>query len=482
MSPEPVGSRQQDFSGFTPLHEEYDYLLDEVAGAVPEQLRGTVYRNGPGRLEAGGQPLGHLFDGDGMLSMFRFADGRVRFRNRYVRTRHYRRSRHTRGAPFRGLGTMRPGGVLANALRFPVNVANTAVIMHAGTLLALWEAGRPTEIDPDSLDTVGEYDYDGELRWLGAFSAHPKWDPDTGEMFNFGLALAPIPKLVCYRVDPTGRLTTLGAVRLSAPMFNHDVGLTKRHMVFVVPPLVFRPSKLAGAALGLHDYIDALEYDAERPTMIALVPRDGGRVRIVHTEPLMHLHIANAYDDGADTVVELLNYDASWTQLNAQLLTVDGTVPDTTMPYGGVLRRIRITRSGRVIHEPLTDLRGDFPMLNPRVSGRRHRYTYLVVGVEGSTYPNAVAKLDHHTGASTLHRLPPGHLAHEPVFIPRPGGAAEDDGWLAVVVQDCHRHRAHLRLLDAGAVSADPVFTGHLRHSMPLTFHGCFTPRVGRSG
>src|SRR5690606_32047084 len=178
---------------------------------------------------------------------------------------------------------------------------------------------------------------------------------------NFGLALAPIPKLVCYRVDPTGRLTTLGAVRLSAPMFNHDVGLTKRHMVFVVPPLVFRPSKLAGAALGLHDYIDALEYDAERPTMIALVPRDGGRVRIVHTEPLMHLHIANAYDDGADTVVELLNYDASWTQLNAQLLTVDGTVPDTTMPYGGVLRRIRITRSGRLMHEPLTDLRGDLP-------------------------------------------------------------------------------------------------------------------------
>src|SRR5690606_26445934 len=167
MSPEPVGSRQQAFSGFTPLHEEYDYLLDEVAGAVPEQLRGTVYRNGPGRLEAGGQPLGHLFDGDGMLSMFRFADGRVRFRNRYVRTRHDRRSRHTRGAPFRGLGTRRPGGVLANALRFPVNVANTAVIMHAGTLLALWEAGRPTEIDPDSLDTVGEYDYDGELRWLG---------------------------------------------------------------------------------------------------------------------------------------------------------------------------------------------------------------------------------------------------------------------------------------------------------------------------
>ena len=147
-------------STYKALYEEYDYTVDDFTGALPDELRGTLYRNGAGKLDAGGQPLGHLFDGDGMLSMFVLADGKMHYRNRYVRTEHYQKSLVSNGAPFRALGTMRPGGILANALRFPANVANTGVVMHAGKLLALWEGGRPTEINPDTLDTIGLHDYE----------------------------------------------------------------------------------------------------------------------------------------------------------------------------------------------------------------------------------------------------------------------------------------------------------------------------------
>jgi all-trans-8'-apo-beta-carotenal 15,15'-oxygenase len=36
-------------------------------GKLPEGLQGTLYRNGPGLLEAYGTPLVHPIDGDGMV-------------------------------------------------------------------------------------------------------------------------------------------------------------------------------------------------------------------------------------------------------------------------------------------------------------------------------------------------------------------------------------------------------------------------------
>ncbi|AYF75488.1 carotenoid oxygenase family protein [Nocardia yunnanensis] len=469
--------KDDTYSDYLPLYDEYDYDIDEFEGSIPADLRGSLYRNGPGKLDAGGQQLGHLFDGDGMISKFAITDGKVRYRNRFVRTKHYHRSlTTTAGAPYRALGTLRPGGVLANALRFPANVANTGVVMHAGKLLALWEGGPPTEIDPATLDTVGVHRFDGALKWLGAFSAHPKWDTTTGDMYNFGLAMVPNPGLVCYRVDRAGKLTKVGRVSLPRPMFNHDFGLTPRHLVFAIAPLVFPVAKMTAAGLGMRNYIEAIDYEADRGTMIALLPRYGGRPRIVHTDPLMHLHLSNTYEDGSDTVVEMVNYHASWEQLNGQLSGAQHGIADVSMPYGGTLLRLRITKNDRVIHEDLSDLHGDFPTFNLARTSRHHRYTYMAVGADGHHYPNAIAKIDTVSGQQQLHRLPPRHFAHEAIFTPRPGATAEDDGWLLVATQDRPNSLAHLRVLDARDLTADPVYVGSLRHHLPLTFHGNFTP------
>lgn len=469
-----------DFAAYTALYDEYDYVIDDTEGTLPADLQGTLYRNGAGKLDAGGQALGHLFDGDGMLSMFAMADGKVHYRNRYVRTKHYHKSLTSHGAPYRALGTMRPGGILTNALQFPANVANTSVAMHAGKLLALWEGGPPTEINPDTLDTIGVTRFNGELKWIGAFSAHPKWDPETGDMFNFGLAMVPSPKLACYRLDRAGKLHQLGQLKLPVAMFNHDMGLTRSHIVFAIAPLVFPTAKLMAAGLGLRNFIDAIEYDASRGTMIALVPRDGGKPRVLHTDPLLHLHLANTYEDGTDTVVELVHYDTTWEVLNGQLSTLSTDKASDVGVYGGQLLRLRITASDRVIHEPLTDLPGEFPSFNLSRTGLPNRYTYLSADADGSTYPNAVAKVDNTSGTVITHQFPYGHQPHEAVFAPRPDAVDEDDGWLLVATQDAVNNIASLQVLDAKDVGAGPVYTGRLRHHLPLTFHGCYTPRVAR--
>jgi all-trans-8'-apo-beta-carotenal 15,15'-oxygenase len=150
------------------------------------------------------------------------------------------------------------------------------------------------------------------------------------------------------------------------------------------------------------------------------------------------------------------------------------------MPYGGHLTRMRISPSGKVTREQLTDLSGEFPTFNLSRTGSANRYTYLSAGTDGSAHPNAIAKVDNSTGKEAGHHLPDGQLPHEAIFAPRPGGTDEDDGWLLVAAVDGLKKVASLIVLDAKAVEADPIYVGRLRHHLPLTFHGSFTPRVAQ--
>ena len=112
------------------VREEHDGPLEIVEGAIPPELRGVLYRNGPGRLERGGHVYGHLFDGDGMICRYAFEGGAVRYRNRFVRTREYLDEEQADQIRYRNFGTNLPGGMLANIgrLRFK-NAANTHVML-----------------------------------------------------------------------------------------------------------------------------------------------------------------------------------------------------------------------------------------------------------------------------------------------------------------------------------------------------------------
>lgn len=255
-------------------HREFDYDLDDIEGAIPGGLRGALYRIGPGRLDVDGHPLSHIFDGDGMVSRIDIGPEGVHYRNRYVRTKSFARTNETR-RPAKGFSTQRIGGSLANALRFPENLANTSVLLHDDVLYALWEGGRPHRLDAETLQTYGPESFGGALKRLGASSAHPKTHPATGEVFNSGLDFFLRPMIRCYRLDRGRRLHGLATVPIPKLGFVHDFALTERHLMFVLGPLVVRNP--IPVALGLRPFDDALSYRPELGTTIVLVPRDGGR-------------------------------------------------------------------------------------------------------------------------------------------------------------------------------------------------------------
>ncbi|MFI0349007.1 carotenoid oxygenase family protein [Actinomadura sp. 9N407] len=455
---------------YAALDDEHDYVVDGTG--VPEELTGTLYRNGPGRWQVGESLLDHIFDGDGMLSMFTFpGDGSVHYRNRYVRTRHYRYGQRKGRVGLRGLGTQRPGGMLANMLRPPANVANTGVVLHGGQLLALWEGGRPFRLDPDSLETLGEHSFDGRLRMTAAFSAHPSRCPDTGELFNFGMDFTRTRSLRCYRVDPGGRLHHLPRVRLPYTPWNHDFALTRRHLVFVINPVIPKAGRIL---LGTGSIADALAYEPHRPTCFTIVPRDGGRARVIEHEALLGFHFVNAFEDGDDIVVEFVRF-ADWDGVARAFR--DFRTHD--FPWGCALMRYRITPSSRIEREEICALPMELPHADIRQAGRPHRYTYFA-GRSGDRI--GIHAYDHGTGTRKVHELPPGHGFGEPVFAPRTPAAPEGDGWLLTLAYDPDEHRSRLLVLDARDMEAEPLAVVPLRHHIPMGFHGSFTERVAHIG
>ena len=74
-------------------------------------------------------------------------------------------------------------------------------------------------------------------------------------------------------------------------------------------------------------------------------------------------------------------------------------------------------------------------------------------------------------GTSAVHVFPEGWYAHEPVFVPRRGGAAEEEGYLVCPAYDANAHGFAVRVLDASdmRVACTLSFARHV----PYRFHAC---------
>lgn len=449
-----------------PQHSECEYALDEVDGEIPAELNGTLYRNGPGRWQDHtGRPLHHLFDGDGMISAFAIDRGEVRYRNRYVRTQHYLGKSTTRH-----LGTDAAGGWLANIARLPPNLANTNVVEHAGHLYALWEGGPPHELDPESLETLGPRRFGGELRWTGTYSAHPCFCPSSGDMFNFGVECIPTPHLRVYRTDRSGTLKHYRSVSLPYVAMVHDFAITERYLVFLVSPII--PDGIP-IALGFKSFGDGMRYRPERGSSFVLIPRDGGKIRRIECEAVLQFHLSNAFDDRGDVVLDAITYHGG------ELLECIARFRTSPLDRAtSEFTRFRVTASGRVIREQLSDRSCEFPRHHPDREGRPHRYSYFNTREHLGTLFDVVTKLDLSDNTETSYPVEsPGNSFCEPVFTPRPGAADEDDGWLLTVEYRAGTHTSRLVILDARNLARGPVATAELAQHVPQGFHGSFVAR-----
>lgn len=465
--------------GLANLDEEHSYWIDEIDGDLPSNLIGTFFRNGPGRQRVGEQPFGHWFDGDGMICQFSFLGDRVHFRNAYVKTPKYVEETAAQKVLYRGFGTQLPGGMWANFMKMPANPANTSIIYHGDKLLALNEGGRPWRLEPGSLDTVGEFDYDGGLSRTNVFSAHGKVHPRTGQYINFGAGVSgfgvtgPKPCINVYRIAPNGTLMQKTQLPLDRFPFCHDFALTDKYAIFFINSIVM--GGMFGFMLGKHSISDTIAFDQAIGMRVMVVDLDSLEVvKMFETDPGAIIHFGNAFEQGDEIVVDGMfqdNFDAN------------ATLKDVFNPNGrfggGYYNRYTLNMAtGDMRVERLVDTECEFPTFNPVAAGQKHQWCYTACSMANgaNSFFNGFQKVAF-DGDATIVTLPQGHYGSEPMFAAANDARAEDDGYVLEVVYDAFAHRSELQIFRAADVT-DRVCRLPLRHHVPHQFHGHFTPHV----
>jgi len=450
-------------TNLAPISFECDAPFLKIEGELPRELNGTLYRNGPNpQFDS---PGAHWFVGDGMLHAFTLENGRASYRNRWIRTPKWQAEHDAGRALFGGFGRKLPGAPAT--VTDDGGVANTNIIFHAGRLLALEEAHRPTEIEPGTLNRLGYCDYGGAIK--GPFTAHPKIDPVTGEMIFFGYnASGPLTRGLSFgTVSADGTVTR--SERFKAPYASmvHDFIVTANHMLFPILPLT---GSLWRAIRGKPPYA----WEPSKGAYVGILKRNGkaGEPVWFRAENCFVFHVMNAWEDGSRIVADVMQFEEAPLFPHA-----DGGPAD---PNKSRARLCRWTfdlaaNTDRFSQTYLDELIGEFPRIDDRRAGLRSSHGwYACANPAQTTVPalSGIAHVDGYGAQRGLYLLPEGDTISEPVFVARSKDAIEGDGWILAVVWRARDNRSDLAVFNATDIAAGPAALVQLGHRVPDGFHG----------
>jgi len=459
-------------TAFTRTPGERSGPMQEIEGAIPAFLRGTYYLNGPARFERNGLRYGHWLDGDGMVCALRFGAEGVSLTSRFVRGGKWRAEEEAGKPLFRAFGTAFAGDRLSRGgvtLESPLNVS---VYPFCGRLLVFGEQGLPWEVDPKSLETRGECTFGGRLGPVAPFAAHPKIDPETGDLFNFGVSFAAgAPQLNLYRFDSEGSLVYRRRLPLPGPCSVHDFALSRKHAVFHLSPYHLSMESLTRGG----SVMDSLLWQPGPGTCLKIVSRETGEeVASVPVEERYSLHTINAFETGDRLVVDILELDRPvYDQYKLPELFED-------VGEGRPVRMVVDLSTRRVVDRREIDYRlaPDFAAIDPARAGRPYEEFWMLgISTTGKPGRKFFDQLVHArwNGPLDIWQAPAGqYLAGEPAFA----GDPNEPGAGAVVCPlfDAARGETVFAVFDASRVAAGPVAVLRPGGALHLAFHGIFEP------
>ncbi|XP_024025901.1 carotenoid 9,10(9',10')-cleavage dioxygenase 1 [Morus notabilis] len=478
---------------FAPVPDETPPTVDlPVSGYLPECLNGEFVRVGPNPKFS---PVAgyHWFDGDGMIHGLRIKDGKATYVSRYVRTSRLKQEEYFGGAKFMKVGDLKGffGLFMVNMqilrAKFKVidlshghGTANTALVYHHGKLLALSEADKPYALkvlEDGDLQTLGLLDYDKRLQH--SFTAHPKVDPFTGEMFTFGYSHT--PPYITYRViSKDGFMHDPVPITVSDPIMMHDFAITENYAIFMDLPLFFKPKEMVKEKKLI------FQFDPTRKARFGVLPRYAKNELLIKWFELPNcfiFHNANAWEEEDEVVLITCRLE------NPDLDMVSGKVKEKLQNFSNELYEMRFNlKTGLASQRKLSESAVDFPRVNESYTGRKQRYVYGTT-LDSIAKVTGIVKFDLHgkpesgktrieVGGNVqgLYELGPGRFGSEAIFVPKVPGitSEEDDGYLIFFVHDENTGKSAVHVIDAKTMSPDPVAVVELPHRVPYGFHAFF--------
>jgi all-trans-8'-apo-beta-carotenal 15,15'-oxygenase len=456
---------------FTPC--EQSYVVEEIEGEIPAFIRGRYYLNGPARFSRGGLSYRHWLDGDGMVCALHFAGERVRFTNRFVRSTKFVTEEQAQGPIFRTFGSKFESDRLKRgiALESPLNVS---VYPYQNSVLAFGEQGLPCELDPLTLDTRGEFDFGGALNDISPFAAHPKFDPESGEMFNFGIAYsAASPHLNLYRFGAGSELIYRRRLPLPYACSIHDFSMSQSYVVFYLSPYILDMESLARDGCTL---LEALKWKPEQGSRLLIVSRETGEpVATVPVGSRYCLHLINCFEAENALTVDVL-------ELEHPIYDQYQMLPDlfTDVCEGRPVRVVVDVDQKELIKTAAIDyeLAPDFPSINPLQFTHPYRDFWMLgisaTGKPGRKFFDQLAHANWSCAkACDVYQAPPlDYLGGEPIFIGNP--VDENAGAIICQIFDAKCLESSFVIFDAFRVARGPVATIRLKSPIHPGFHASF--------
>jgi carotenoid cleavage dioxygenase len=466
-----IKSKDHPYIGgaWTPNYDEVNATDMEVIGEIPTDIDGVYLRNTENQVhEAIGRY--HPFDGDGMIHMISFADGKAEYRNRFVRTKGFVAEQEAGRSLWAGLmehpsSSTRPGWGAQEWLK---DSSSTDVIVHAGKVLStFYQCGDGYRLDPYTLEQFGTESWVP----LDGISSHARLDEQTGELLFFNYSKH-APFMHYGVVGADNRLRHYVPIPLPGPRLPHDMAFTENYAILNDLP-VFWDEEM------LERDIHAVRMHRDIPSRFAVIPRLGqpDEIRWFEAEPTYVLHWLNAWEEGDEVVLDGYfqeqpvpgHYPDAPPGFERMMAYLD---QDLLMPR---LHRWRFNlKSGETREERLDDRTLEFGTINQRHAGRSYRYGYSAVPKKGWFLFTGFTKHDVETGDSWTIDLGKNRYGSEAGFAPRIGSTAEDDGYLVTFVTDLDANRSEALLIDASNFDAGPVCRIILPHRICSGTHACW--------
>ena len=462
-----------------PLLEEVNASELEVIGSIPSDIDGVYLRNTENQLH---QPIGryHPFEGDGMLHMMSFRDGKASYRNRVVKTAAFYAEQEAGKALWAGLmeapqKSSRPGVGPQGHLK---DASSTDVVVHAGLALStFYQCGQGYQLDPYTLEDKGLAPWVPSLGGGegSGVSAHCKVDQNTGQLlfFNYGVDA---PYLHYGVVGPDQTLLHYTPIPLPGARTPHDMAFTENFTIFNDFPMF---ADADGLAQGRY----VVRFHSEIRSRFAILPRFGSAqdIRWFEADPTYVLHFLNAYEDGDEIVLDgYFQEDPMPRQSSAAAAQVAPGYQRMMAFLDQHAFRPRLHRwifnlkTGTTREMHLDSHILEFGSFNQQYAGKPYRYAYSAIPTPGWFLFSGLMKHDLQGGGTQEYLFGEGRYGSESPFVPRINAKDEDDGYLVSFISDTNLGRSECVLLDAKHLAAGPVCRIILPHQICSGTHACW--------
>lgn len=460
---------------FGDVEEEIEVARLPVEGKIPGWLSGDLIRNGPARWKVGKREFRHWFDGLAMLQRFGFEDGGVSYANKFLESAQYLHVREKGEIAYGEFATDPCRSIFKRftSVFSPPELGNNAnVNVHkiAGRFVALTETPLPVEFDPETLRTVGVFEYEDAVRGF-INTPHPHTDPATGDALNNITNFSRQSSYNVFRVPKgTRRREVIVSLPVDEPAYMHSFGQTERYAVLSEYPLVTNPLKML---LSGRSFAENLEWKPDRPARFLVVDKRSGELASSQeAAPFFSFHHVNAFEKDGEVIVDLLAYpDASIVEkLYMDVLRNPGK--GVTPPPMAELRRYRLDLAGGdAEYEVLSEEGMELPRINEARMAGEYSYVYGAGQNRENPggYTDQLVKADVGERTSKVWSEEGCHPG-EPIFVAAPGARKEDEGLVLSVVLDANAGDSFLLALDAGSFAE--VARARVSHHVPTGFHG----------